>query len=95
MWPLPKNSGSNPQTSVFVRGTLGPNPRETSDTCLVSPVALKPRIRRCLAVALGRRLPLFVCVFVRLTRFALDVADFSSMDGLVHFDVLIPNFESD
>ena len=47
-WPLPKNSGSNPQTfQILVGGTLGPNSQETSGTCLVSPVTLKPRIRRC------------------------------------------------
>ena len=43
-----RNSGPNPQTFQFlVEGTLDPNSQETSGMCLVSPVALKPRIRRC------------------------------------------------
>ena len=35
-------------------------------------------------------------LFIRLTGFALDVAEFLLHGrNLVHFDVLIPNFESD
>ena len=49
IWPFPENSGPNSGTFQFLVGvgTLRPSSQETSDTCLVSPVALKPRIRHC------------------------------------------------
>ena len=67
IWPLPENSGPNQQTFQFlVGGTLDHNFQDTSGTCLVSPVALKPRIRRCAALCKEKKLT------IRLSEFRMD-----------------------